>query len=218
MAAGRVAGAPQGVGADLTEVVREWWSAAWPAPAAQQMLGAAIEQFGERGFHATTTRDIVTRVGMSTGAMYAYFASKERLLFEVVHTGHRRAVDALRDAIASTDDPVQQLPAVIHTFTVWHATNHNIARIVHNELYSLSEKNLAPVFELRRATQRLMTDVLERGVAAERFAVDDIPGTARALLSLCIDVARWYRPECPSTPAELGDLYAGLAARMVAAT
>src|ERR1700704_307855 len=72
-----------GTDARLAGIVHDWWSASLPAPVARDVLLAAIELFAERGYHATTTRDIVTRVGMSTGAMYAYFRSKEELLYEV---------------------------------------------------------------------------------------------------------------------------------------
>lgn len=202
---------------DLAEVVREWWSESRPAPAARQVLLGAIELFAERGYHATTTRDIVTRIGMSTGAMYAYYRSKEDLLFEVCLTGHQRAVDALRDAIATTQQPALQLAAMIREFTAWHARYHIVAKIVHYELYSLTDEHLADVVELRRATQRLINDVLARGNAAGAFAVTDISGTGRALLSLCIDVARWYRSDDGASPEELSKLYAGLALRMVSA-
>jgi hypothetical protein len=52
-------------------------------------------------------------------------------------------------------------------------------------------------------------------VTAGQFAVDDIRGTTLAVMSLCIDVARWFSPEGRRTPDEIGELYAGLALRMV---
>jgi hypothetical protein len=81
----------------------------------------------------------------------------------------------------------------------------------------MSEDHLAQVLEVRRYTSALMEDVLQRGVAAGVFSVPDIAGVGRALLSLCIDVARWYQPGNGSTPEELGELYAQLALRMVGA-
>jgi hypothetical protein len=61
-------------------IVEEWRAGSMPFPVARDVLLAAIELFAERGYHATTTRDIAARVGMSTGAMYAYFPSKKELL------------------------------------------------------------------------------------------------------------------------------------------
>jgi len=59
--------------------------------------------------------------------------------------------------------------------------------------------------------------VLETGVRDGGFVVPDVPGTALALLSLVVDVARWYRPDGPRSPEEIGALYADLALRMVSA-
>lgn len=204
-------------GDDLAQVVREWWADRQPARAAQDLLRAAIELFGEQGYHATTTRHIVNRVGMSTGALYAYFSSKEELLFEICRTGHGSALASLREAVDASEDPVEQLAAMVRAFTIWHARFWAVARVVHFELYSLSAPHLEQVLELRRETRRLTRDVLERGCEAERLYVPDVAGSARAVLSLCIDVARWYRPAKPSTPEDVGDLYADLALRMVTA-
>lgn len=44
-----------------------------------------------------------------------------------------------------------------------------------------------------------------------------MPGTTLAVLSLCVDVARWFSAEGARTPEEVGDLYADLVLRMVGA-
>jgi len=53
------------------------------------------------------------------------------------------------------------------------------------------------------------------GLADGEFSVSD-PGTAAtAVLSLCMDVARWYRPGHRRTPEEIGEGYAEAALRVV---
>ena len=49
------------------------------------------------------------------------------------------------------------------------------------------------------------------------FDVLDVKGTTLAVLSLCIDVARWFTVDGPMTPDEVGALYADLVLRMVGA-
>jgi hypothetical protein len=49
------------------------------------------------------------------------------------------------------------------------------------------------------------------------FAVPDVPGTTLALLSLAVDVARWYRDDGQRSAESVADLYADLAVRMVRA-
>lgn len=200
----------------IADLVDNWWSASYPAQAARQVIAAAVELFAQRGYHATSTRHIAHRVDMSTGAIYSYFRTKEELLFEIVHAGHQRGVDALEAGLASSSDPQVQLAAMVRGFTRWHARFHTVAKIVHDELYSLSDEHLATVVELRRRTQSMTEAVIERGYCAGVFDPPDVTNTARALLSLCIDVARWYRREHAASADQIADLYVELSLRMVA--
>ena len=88
--------------------------------------------------------------------------------------------------------------------------------MVQYELAALSPEHLAEVATIRRAISAQIEQVLADGVAAGEFTVPDLPGTTLAVLSLSIDVARWYTPR-RGDPAALGKLYADLAHRMVQA-
>ena len=199
------------------------WEHVQPA-AARRLLTGAIDAFAERGFQATTTRDIASRAGMSPAALYVHYSSKERLLFEISLYGHRAALEILRQANAeagatggSSRAPADRLQAMVSAFSAWHAEHHTIARVVQYELAALSPEHFAEVATIRRAISDLVEQVLSDGVADGSFAVEDLPGTTLAVLSLSIDVARWYDPARRASPSELGNLYADLALRMVAA-
>jgi AcrR family transcriptional regulator len=43
----------------------------------ERILGAALGLFAERGYEATTMRDVAREAGASVGLAYRYFASKE---------------------------------------------------------------------------------------------------------------------------------------------
>src|SRR5713101_6265378 len=64
-----------------------------------RLLAAAIEAFGDRGYHATTTREIAERAGMSPAGLYVHFQSKEDILFRVMQLGHASALEAVEDAV-----------------------------------------------------------------------------------------------------------------------
>jgi hypothetical protein len=69
----------------------------------------------------------------------------------------------------------------------------------------------------RRDIDQHMRDVITAGVDQGVFDVPDIPGTTLALLSLAVDVARWYRDDGRYRAESVADLYADLAVRMVRA-
>jgi AcrR family transcriptional regulator len=202
----------------VSDIVNDWWSDSPYSTVARQLLAAAIELFAEQGYHATKTRDIAARIGMSTGAMYAHFRSKEDLLFEISLTGHRKGVATLEAAATDATDPADQLARMVRAFSVYHARAHMIAKIVHYELHGMTPQHLEQILELRRHTATLIEDVIHRGVENDVFTAPNVTATGRAVLSLCVDVARWYHDHRGETPEEIGDLNAQLALRMVGAT
>ncbi|WP_371777859.1 TetR/AcrR family transcriptional regulator [Streptomyces sp. NBC_01438] len=192
------------------------WAEVTPE-AARRLLVAAVDAFAERGYHATTTRDIAGRAGMSPAALYIHYKTKEELLHRISRIGHDRALAVLEAAADSAGTAAERLAAAVRSFVQWHAERHTTARVVQYELDALGAEHRAEIIELRRRSDAVVRRIIGEGVAAGEFDVPDVPGTTLAVLSLCIDVARWFNAQGSRTPEEVGDLYAGLVLRMVAA-
>ncbi|MFJ8078625.1 TetR/AcrR family transcriptional regulator [Streptomyces sp. NPDC096176] len=185
--------------------------------AARKLLVAAVEAFAERGYHATTTRDIAGRAGMSPAALYIHYKTKEELLHRISRIGHDKALEILNAAYDGPGAPTERLADAVRSFVRWHAGRHTTARVVQYELEALSDAHRTEIFGLRRQSDAVVRRILEEGVEAGEFDVPDVPGTAVAVLSLCIDVARWFNTQGRRTPDEVGALYADLVGRMVSA-
>ncbi|MEU3607848.1 TetR/AcrR family transcriptional regulator [Streptomyces sp. NPDC035033] len=183
--------------------------------AARRLLVAAVEAFAERGYHATTTRDIAGRAGMSPAALYIHYKTKEELLHRISRIGHDKALEILRAAEARDGSAAGRLADAVRSFVRWHAEHHTTARVVQYELDALGPEHRAEIVELRRETDATVRRIIEQGVADGEFDAEDPPGTTVAVLSLCIDVARWFNPRGRRTPDEVGALYADLVLRMV---
>ncbi|GAA2087826.1 TetR/AcrR family transcriptional regulator [Aeromicrobium tamlense] len=183
----------------------------------ERLLAAAVEAFATSGFAGTTTRDIASRAGMSPAAVYVHHATKEELLFEISRRGHRSAVEIIEKASQSASDPAERTRTMVAEFSRWHAVNSRVGRIVQYEFDALTPEHRAEIAEYRRAIEALMREALEAGVEAEVMTVADLKGTALALLSLSIDLVRWYHPDGPTTPDEIATLHGELALRMVGA-
>ncbi|MFI9310194.1 TetR/AcrR family transcriptional regulator [Streptomyces triculaminicus] len=192
----------------------EEWADVTP-DAARRLLTAAVEAFAERGYHATTTRDIAGRAGMSPAALYIHYRTKEELLYRISGVGHRLALGILRQARDGAGTPAERLADAVRRFVRWHAEHHTTARVVQYELGALGEEHYAEIVALRRDTDGAVRDIIEDGVAAGDFDVPDVRGTTLAVLSLCIDVARWFNADGKRSPGEVGELYASLVLRMV---
>jgi AcrR family transcriptional regulator len=71
----------------------------------------AAALFAIHGFEGTSVRDIVGRVGMLPGSLYAHFANKEELLAAVYAEGVRRIHAAVEQALAAETEPWARLEA-----------------------------------------------------------------------------------------------------------
>ncbi|MGH4030798.1 TetR/AcrR family transcriptional regulator [Actinomycetota bacterium Odt1-20B] len=192
------------------------WAEVTP-DAARRLLVAAVEAFAERGYHATTTRDIAGRAGMSPAALYIHYKTKEELLHRISRIGHDKALDILRTAVDAPGSAAERLAAAVRSFVGWHAAHHTTARVVQYELDALGEEHRTEIVALRRQSDAAVRDIINDGVRAGEFDVPNVPGTTLAVLSLCIDVARWFNTAGRRTPDEVGALYADLVLRMVGA-
>ena len=56
----------------------------------QQIIEAALECFARQGFHRTTMQDIVRETGLSLGAIYRYFKTKDEIIEAVSDQRHER--------------------------------------------------------------------------------------------------------------------------------
>ncbi|SHN27869.1 TetR/AcrR family transcriptional regulator [Cryptosporangium aurantiacum] len=183
----------------------------------RRLLDAATEAFAERGFHATTTRDIASRAGMSPAALYVHFRSKEEVLYQIALRGHQDARQIVADAPAGLRTHGERLSAIVRDFACWHAGEHTMGRVVQYELDALEPDHRAEVILLREQIEDDVLGEISAGITSGEFGTPDAKGAALVLLSLCVDVARWYRPDGRLSPAQIGDLYATTALQVVAA-
>src|SRR4051812_21869787 len=80
----------------------------------RQIIETALALFRERGFEATTMRDIAGRAGLSLGAAYYYFPTKEAIVgayYDYLQEEHQRRT---REAFARGGGLRERLRAALH--------------------------------------------------------------------------------------------------------
>jgi AcrR family transcriptional regulator len=74
----------------------------------QQIIDAAYRCLAVKGFHETTMRDIYEEAGLSAGAVYHYFQSKDDIIAASFGFDYERSI-GLFDAAMESDDPARAL-------------------------------------------------------------------------------------------------------------
>jgi len=200
------------------DISDEFWGQEYP-PVARELLASAVSCFASKGFNATTTRDITAAVGLSPGALYVHFPSKEEVLYTIMRIGHQRVLEAITVPAAGIvePDPGTVVAELVRRFVVWHARYHTVARVSQglHELAALNREHYELVAAQRHVITGVFRSAVNAGIVTGDFDVSDVGGTVRAIVSLGIDIVRWYRVDGSEKPDELADRYARLAQRML---
>lgn len=180
---------------------------------------AALDLFFERGFRATTMREIAVAAALTPGAIYNHFPSKEALLAALIRDVHDELERALHAASREAgDDPRDQLAAWVRVHALFHTRYRKHARVANQEIYSLPEPDRTDRIEALRRMRAAFRATIERGVAAGVFRVPEVEVATFAIINMGIRIAEWFHPEGRLGATEVADVHAALALRMLGAT
>jgi AcrR family transcriptional regulator len=200
-----------------TRATQKLWDDVAP-DAARRLLLAALEAFAQKGYFATTTREIAQEVGLSPAAVYVHYQSKNEMLAEICRRGHAALLTDLEHALEEPGTPTERVRRFVGVFASFHARQRTLGRVIQYELRGLTPEQFRELAATRGRFEELIRGELRAGLESGEFAIDDVEATGVAILSLCIDVARWHGAlEDRLSPLELGALYADLVARMIRA-
>jgi TetR/AcrR family transcriptional regulator, cholesterol catabolism regulator len=157
-----------------------------------QLLDAAARFFSQRGFHATSMRDIARAADMLSGSIYYHFSSKQEILLAVYAEGARRIGELVDYAIASETDPWKQLEAA-------SAAHLNALSITHRDYAQVMIRTLPQEADGIEAQLR---DIRHNYETKFRKLIDELtlpPDVDRHYLRLMLIGALnwspvWYKP------------------------
>jgi AcrR family transcriptional regulator len=180
----------------------------------RRILLAAATAFAERGFYATTTRDIAAQAGLSPAGLYVYFRSKEDVLHQIAISTLDFTIEVAATEASRPGSPAHRLAALARVLTLWTTYNSQVAHVVLYQTGALSPEHLVDITARQRQVGQIVRQLVAEGIDSGDFDIPDAGAAAIAVLSLCLDVARWYRPGHRTTPQQLADFNAAAALRI----
>jgi AcrR family transcriptional regulator len=182
----------------------------------EAIRSAALAVFGDRGFAASSIRELAASANMSVAGIYHHFPSKLEILFDLMTRTMEGLVERTGAALAEADvDAGSRLVAAVRAHVFFHMEERTASFVYNTELRSLDSRRRERIVAQRDAYQRTWFEIVSEGQRRGEFDVDDAAAVTRALLTMCTAVYSWYRSDGPSTQDEIADFYAELARRMV---
>lgn len=183
-------------------------------PRRRAIEDTASELFRERGYAATSVRDIARALDIQGASLYAHVASKEDVLWAIVDrvaTAFEQATAAAaREPVA---DPIERLRAFVRAHVHVICTDPGASSVFVHEWRHLSDDRRATLLERRDAYERRLRSLIADGIADGAFAMVDPAVAATFLLTALNGIPTWYRSGGHLSPAQLADAYADLAVR-----
>ena len=181
----------------------------------ERILEEAVKLFYERGFSGTTLDDIAGKLGVTKPFIYTHFRSKVELLEAICRPTIEKSLAAIADAAEQHGSASERLFNGVVNFTkVVLQRQANIA-VYFREEKSLSEAGLGEINALRKAFDRVLSDLLDEGVGAGEFHIADVRVAALAIGGMVSWAYTWYQPGGRLSIDDVGAQMARFAGEMV---
>ncbi|MFI5615175.1 TetR/AcrR family transcriptional regulator [Amycolatopsis sp. NPDC051903] len=182
------------------------------------ILGRASELFHERGYGATSIRDIADAVGISSSTMYHHFTNKQEVLHAIVS---RFMTDFVAATVPVLRDrslpPAERIRRTVRRHLEL-SDDRRPELLVGNPIrYALDPVQQEEGIRLQTAYHDAVRDTLAEGAAAGDFRIDDVAVTTMAVLDMLNGVREWFSPAGRLSRDELVAEYVALVDRLIGA-
>ncbi len=155
----------------------------------ERIFDATLAVSHQKGFHAMTLRDLSRASGLSMGALYSYFSSKDELLDLIQDQGRLTVHRVLSERIETATGAQEKLAEAIRTHLFLSEIYYRWFYFSYMETKNLSKEQQAKAIESELFTEKIFIDILEQGMQEGVFSIADPRLTAAAVKALLQD---WY--------------------------
>ena len=134
-------------------------------PAKEAIRNAAAELFAEKGFAATSTREICQRAGVTKPVLYYHFGNKEELYEGLVLDTFNEYQKELRCATHRGHTPREKLVEVLTAMFGFLRRNRTFSRMAMRMVFAPERESPAINYlELAQVDERVLAEIVREGV------------------------------------------------------
>ena len=165
------------------------------------MISIAAELFAQKGYRATTVREIADAAGILSGSLYHHFDSKESIGDEILSGFINEVLANYRAAVDSAPDPRAALEQIVRSTSRTLSQHRAALTMLQNDWnYFATQPRFAYLPKALREIERIWIGQLELGKQASLFRTDlDAKLTYRLLQDVLWVPAQWRRTRGYST-------------------
>lgn len=177
----------------------------------EELQRVSVELFATQGYAKTSVQQIVDAAGVTKGALYHYFSSKDDLLFDIYDRLLSLQREHLEAIVARGLDPLETMRLVCEDLIVTSTEWIREGAVFFRSQHMLSDDRQREVKRRRREFNDIFAALLAKGQAAGVFR-SDIPAivlTANFFANPHY-LSHWYSPDGGLTKQQLASQIAEL--------
>ncbi len=171
-----------------------------------EICRTAAGVFYEKGYLSATLADIATALGITKGAIFHYFSTKEELLFLILYRYTESTLRDLIEKLNAIDSPEDRIFAYIYLFIMTYKERQFESRLALNEVVNLPEKYLNIIKEKQREFVKILRSLIEDLLEKKERKPGLITFLTYSLLGMCTWPYRWFNLDGKSSPEELAQV------------
>ncbi|TVT47113.1 TetR/AcrR family transcriptional regulator [Amycolatopsis rhizosphaerae] len=158
----------------------------------QEILTAAAELFGERGYDAVSLEDVAERLDVTKGSLYYYFSGKEELGTAAIETLGNEWTARLEQLLdGSTGTAAQRLRALIREHVTIAVRDYPAALRLFLVPRQWPDAQRERIKELRQRHDALFRGLVEEGVASGEFTVTTVDTALQCMHAAMTQAPMW---------------------------
>lgn len=177
----------------------------------RELLEIGGRLFAEKGFEATSMRDIAAAAGVSKALLYHHFANKDEIYARVSFLATQDLYAFVERRIPADGTPAEKLRAYMIASASFFAAHRDSWIAASTAFWSDPDRHrLETRIAKRREFEQRLRDIIAEGVESGDFAPVDPAMAGRLVLSGINWMHRWYDPSKGLSAEEIVDQYADI--------
>ncbi|WP_058302927.1 TetR/AcrR family transcriptional regulator [Gorillibacterium timonense] len=133
-----------------------------------EILDAADQLFGQKGFDGTSTNDILEKVGIARGTLYYHFKSKEDIMDALIERYNVLLIGAAQEAAADKSISVyERIMRVVMALNISGNSSHEIMEHIHKPQNALMHQKIQKV--IIGGVPPILADLIREGIEQGLF-------------------------------------------------
>lgn len=157
------------------------------------VIEKAAKLFREKGFAATSMRDLAEEVGVEAASLYNHIQSKVEILQDICFRTANTLMQHLESIENSSKSAIEKITAILRFHIQQMISNYEMSQVSDREWRHLTEPYLSNFKTQRRTYRQRFANIIADGIQKNQVKPIDAPTAVIIMLHAVSGVESWHR-------------------------